>query len=133
MQPPAHHVAMMQIDCEVMNTRLMYIKEDAIPVHMTAQMRSSSAGNSSLQRNESHANETGNGSHHDQSFEAFAEENEIYDGLPQAETTALRNEIGSGVGSRFRRKSHAALPKMSRKGGGYRTAASYEKRPYGNK
>ena len=34
MQPPAHHVAMMQIECEVINTKLIHIKEDAIPLHM---------------------------------------------------------------------------------------------------
>ena len=34
MQPPAHHVAMMQIECEVINTKLIHIKEDAIPHHM---------------------------------------------------------------------------------------------------
>ena len=36
MQPPPNHVAMMQIDCEVVNTKLLYIKEDAIPLHMMA-------------------------------------------------------------------------------------------------
>jgi cyclic AMP-dependent transcription factor ATF-6 alpha len=35
MRAPANHVAMMQIDCEVMNTRLIHIREDAIPMHMT--------------------------------------------------------------------------------------------------
>ena len=50
MKPPANHVAMMQIDCEVMNTRLIYIKNDAIPSHMSANMKGS---NASLQRNES--------------------------------------------------------------------------------
>ena len=38
MQPPSHHVAMMQIDCEVMNTKLLHVKEDAIPVHLSAHM-----------------------------------------------------------------------------------------------
>jgi len=32
--PPANHVSMMQIDCEVMNARLLYIREDAIPANM---------------------------------------------------------------------------------------------------
>ena len=31
MQPPHRHVAMMQIDCEVTNTRLLHINEDSIP------------------------------------------------------------------------------------------------------
>ncbi|XP_046651329.1 cyclic AMP-dependent transcription factor ATF-6 alpha-like isoform X2 [Daphnia pulicaria] len=31
MQPPSGHVAMMQIDCEVTNTRLLHIREDSIP------------------------------------------------------------------------------------------------------
>lgn len=31
MQPPKNHIAMMQIDCEVMNTKLMYVKESLIP------------------------------------------------------------------------------------------------------
>lgn len=31
MQPPRGHVAMMQIDCEVTNTRLLHIREDSIP------------------------------------------------------------------------------------------------------
>lgn len=31
MQPPPRHVSMMQIDCEVTNTRLLHISEDTIP------------------------------------------------------------------------------------------------------
>ena len=31
MQPPPRHLAMMQIDCEVTNTRLLHISEDTIP------------------------------------------------------------------------------------------------------
>ncbi|XP_059093189.1 cyclic AMP-dependent transcription factor ATF-6 alpha-like isoform X2 [Tigriopus californicus] len=46
MQPPLNHVAMMQIDCEVMNTKLLHIREDAVPVHMSAHLK-----NASIQRN----------------------------------------------------------------------------------
>ena len=62
MQPLPNHVVMMQIDCEVINTGLVHIKEDAIPIHLNARMRSepipaspsaSAATNSSLQRNDS--------------------------------------------------------------------------------
>ena len=53
MQPPENHVAMMQIDCEVMNTRLLHIHQDSIPNHVSHAMRAD-ASNSSLQRNESH-------------------------------------------------------------------------------
>ena len=77
-----NHVAMMQIDCEVMNTRLVYIKEDAIPAHMHVQR----SGNVSLQRNESNnggLNATNNAANevedHDESFREFAVENRIYD------------------------------------------------------
>lgn len=52
MQPPPNHVAMMQIDCEVVNTRLLHIREDAIPLHLSEHMRASHA-NASLQRNDS--------------------------------------------------------------------------------
>lgn len=31
MRPPENHVTMMQIDCEVTNTKLLHIREDAIP------------------------------------------------------------------------------------------------------
>ena len=31
MQPPPHHVSMMQIDCEVTNTRLLHVNEASIP------------------------------------------------------------------------------------------------------
>ena len=58
MQPPENHVAMMQIDCEVMNTRLLHIHEDSIPEHLSQAMRS----NASLQRNDS--NEDHAGVHH---------------------------------------------------------------------
>ncbi|XP_022236962.1 cyclic AMP-dependent transcription factor ATF-6 alpha-like isoform X2 [Limulus polyphemus] len=34
MEHPKDHVTMMQIDCQVMNTKLVYIKESAIPAHM---------------------------------------------------------------------------------------------------
>ena len=39
MQALPDHVLMMQIDCEVINTGLVHIKEDAIPVHLSARMR----------------------------------------------------------------------------------------------
>ena len=39
MQPPENHVAMMQIDCEVMNTRLLHIHQDSIPAHANHAMR----------------------------------------------------------------------------------------------
>ena len=39
MQPPENHVAMMQIDCEVMNTRLLHIHQDSIPAHVSHAMR----------------------------------------------------------------------------------------------
>ena len=68
MKPPANHIAMMQIDCEVINTSLVHISEDAIPTHLNARMRSETRGasptasashatsNSSLQHNESFGN-----------------------------------------------------------------------------
>ena len=55
MQPPPNHVAMMQIDCEVMNTRLLHIKEDAIPLHMMAahHMMNNHSNNGKHQENRS--------------------------------------------------------------------------------
>lgn len=53
MKPPEGHVAMMQIDCEVMNTRLLHIHQDSIPDHVSHAMRAD-ASNASLQRNDSH-------------------------------------------------------------------------------
>jgi len=53
MKPPEGHVAMMQIDCEVMNTRLLHIRQDSIPDHVSHAMRAD-ASNASLQRNDSH-------------------------------------------------------------------------------
>ena len=61
MQPPENHVSMMQIDCEVINTRLLHIHEDSIPIHLSQSMRAH-ASNASLQRNDS--NEDSNGVHH---------------------------------------------------------------------
>merc|ERR1719361_2623448 len=52
MQPPENHVAMMQIDCEVMNTRLLHIHQDSIPAHVKG-MRAAENNVSSLQRNDS--------------------------------------------------------------------------------
>jgi len=31
MQPPSGHIAMMQIDCEVINTKLLHISESSMP------------------------------------------------------------------------------------------------------
>ena len=58
MQPPENHVAMMQIDCEVMNTRLLHIHQDSIPAHVSHAMRADSP-NASLQRNDSHEDRPG--------------------------------------------------------------------------
>ena len=66
MQPPENHVAMMQIDCEVINTRLLHIHQDSIPAHLSQGMRAE-ASNASLQRNDSHEDQ---GIHHHQ-FEDF--------------------------------------------------------------
>merc|ERR1719361_1491833 len=63
MQPPENHVAMMQIDCEVMNTRLLHIHEDSIPEHLSQAMRS----NASLQRNDSNVDHAG--VHHPHSYD----------------------------------------------------------------
>ena len=46
MRAPPNHVAMMQIDCEVINTRLIHVREDAIPMHLSAQMRTAAASDS---------------------------------------------------------------------------------------
>ena len=40
MSPPSHHVAMMQIDCQVMNTKLIHVNENTIPVNLGASGRS---------------------------------------------------------------------------------------------
>ena len=58
MRPPAHHVAMMQIECEVINTKLIHIKEDAIPRHMMAahQMMNNHSGSSKQRENRSDTN-----------------------------------------------------------------------------
>jgi hypothetical protein len=60
MKPPANHVAMMQIDCEVINTSLIHISEDAIPIHLNVRMKSETGSetpkptsNGTLERNES--------------------------------------------------------------------------------
>ena len=66
MQPPENHVAMMQIDCEVINTRLLHIHQDSIPAHLSQGMRAE-ASNASLQRNDSHEEQ---GIHHHQ-YEEF--------------------------------------------------------------
>ena len=66
MQPPENHVAMMQIDCEVISTRLLHVHQDSIPAHLSQGMRAE-ASNASLQRNESHEDQ---GIHHHQ-YEDF--------------------------------------------------------------
>lgn len=53
MQPPANHIAMMQIDCEVINTKLLHVPQDSIPPHVSQGPRADS-NNASLQRNQSH-------------------------------------------------------------------------------
>ncbi len=55
MKPPPNHVSLMQIDCEVMNTRLVHVNEDAIPSHMSEQMakRQQSRGGANGSRNDS--------------------------------------------------------------------------------
>ena len=58
MQPPENHVAMMQIDCEVINTRLLHIHQDSIPAHLSQGMRADT-NNASLQRNDSHEEQSG--------------------------------------------------------------------------
>ena len=52
MHPPKNHVAMMQIECEVTNTKLLHISEEAIPSHITDSLR-----NASVQRNRSRSGE----------------------------------------------------------------------------
>ena len=66
MQPPENHVAMMQIDCEVINTRLLHIHQDSIPAHLSQGMRAET-NNASLQRNDSHE-EQGGIHHHYEDF-----------------------------------------------------------------
>ena len=66
MQPPENHVAMMQIDCEVINTRLLHIHQDSIPAHLSQGMRAETS-NASLQRNDSNEEQ---GIHHHQ-YEEF--------------------------------------------------------------
>lgn len=38
-RPPPGSIAMMKIDCEVMNTQLLHIHPDAVPIHMAANLR----------------------------------------------------------------------------------------------
>ena len=59
-------MAMMQIDCEVINTRLLHIHQDSIPAHLSQGMRAES-NNASLQRNESQE-EQGGIHHHYEDF-----------------------------------------------------------------
>ena len=86
MQPPPNHVAMMQIDCEVMNTRLLHIREDAIPIHMSAQLRHTTAvhSNESLDNEDAVEDpvvpvEQARGSN--RSVHTFGEDNLVVDGI----------------------------------------------------
>ena len=81
MQPPAHHVAMMQIECEVINTKLIHIKEDAIPHHMmeAQQMMNNKSGKKADKENSYEKNKntsiesmTGNNSKHRIDFDQNA-------------------------------------------------------------
>ena len=64
MQPPPNHVAMMQIECEVVNTKLIHIKEDAMPHHMMAaqQMMNNNSGNDKQHGNDSQSSGKNNAS-----------------------------------------------------------------------
>lgn len=111
MQPPPDHVSMMQIDCEVMNTKLLHIRQDAIPAHMSEQMRGGGGSNGSIQRNQSRGreeekesprrnNETATGQQQQQQpharreedapFQDFAYKHKVYDMQDD-------NIIGSGL------------------------------------
>ena len=72
MQPPENHVAMMQIDCEVINTRLLHIHQDSIPAHLSQGMRAETS-NASLQRNDSNEEQ---GIHHHQ-YELISSESTV--------------------------------------------------------
>ncbi len=120
MKPPSDHVSMMQIDCEVMNTRLIHIHQDAIPANVHHRSREptynssgnngrgrSEDGNSSLQRNssgESPYNSSGQGGANNVNYGSLdasskydtfvATENEIYHGkqAPAPAASAMRRE-----------------------------------------
>jgi len=52
-------IAMMQIDCEVMNTQLLYVKQEAIPAHMAPNLRTGNLSHKS--ENSSNRNTFQNG------------------------------------------------------------------------
>lgn len=52
-------IAMMQIDCEVMNTQLLYVKQEAIPAHMAANLRTGNLSHKSENSSKSKTYETG--------------------------------------------------------------------------
>ena len=112
MQAPPNHVSMMQIDCEVMNTRLLHIKEDAIPIHMTAQMKPTTV-NSSLQRNESNSHETDNNNNatasakHSEQFEEFAQKHRIYEMVNEDANEVVATVPAHGKVVRAERRAHA--------------------------
>lgn len=124
MQAPANHVAMMKIDCEVMNTRLIHIREDAIPANMNfgggTGGGARASGNGSLQRNASEdGTGSGNSDFRNQSLDASqgapapryeapslaAVENRIYpDG---------REPVGFQQHKRHFKRSHKRIPKAA--------------------
>ena len=93
MQPPENHVAMMQIDCEVMNTRLLHIHEDSIPEHLSQAMRS----NASLQRNDSNEDHAGVHHHHPNSYDNGTKRHgsKIYESYEQIRTPLYKKPISS--------------------------------------
>ncbi len=114
---------MMQIDCEVMNTRLIHVKEDAIPMHLSAQMRStppapeagaaaniSSDGSAAFDAGRGGGNDTSSTGGDNRSFEAFAEANKIYDVDNPAERMK-RKKAGVALKPEkpllYKRRSHA--------------------------
>jgi hypothetical protein len=46
-RPIPGSIAMMQIDCEVINTQLLHVKQEAIPAHMAANLRTSNISHES--------------------------------------------------------------------------------------
>jgi len=51
---PPGSIAMMKIDCEVMNTQLLHVNQDAIPVHMAANLKTENiSGEGDTKREES--------------------------------------------------------------------------------
>lgn len=60
MQPPPNHVTMLQIDCEVMNTRLLHVKEDAIPSQMNRLLNNHDKNNGKTERSHNSQSTFGN-------------------------------------------------------------------------